>query len=344
MQICSAIKSRHTKSNRRSVCIFFILGEIMTKKNSYIVFITTFLLMLSSSFQVAYGATPYGRDQIRVHTGESGKPGDSLFALTSRWRIDGDVTYESTGITFVSGVDRPKPTTGPGVAKKLAIAMSDGMIKQYPSWRGVEAANVPGQAEMTVSNKEGFSLFKVTFRDYTNGKMTYDLHGKSYSAAKVGVSVDIVYSAAVEYLAAFTDTSKKMSAATGGGVDISIDGGQTISVATQGKTTEQIEQAIASKLLSGQISSSALYDHTTDGDARNSKPYDGSSVHFLNLPAKSITIQVNDPSLGVLMKFKFPDEDAPLSLVKPVQFTLLGGAVIALLWFFFGFKPKEEED
>ncbi|HIG90937.1 MAG TPA: hypothetical protein EYQ77_00705, partial [Methylococcaceae bacterium] len=146
----------------------------MTKKISYVVFITTFLLMLSSSFQVAYGATPSGRDQIRVHTGEAGKPGDSLFALTSRWRIDGDVTYESTGITFVSGADRPKPTTGPGVAKKLAIAMSDGMIKQYPSWRGVEAVNVPGQAEMTISNKEGFSLFKVTFRDYTNGKMTYD--------------------------------------------------------------------------------------------------------------------------------------------------------------------------
>ncbi len=316
----------------------------MTKKNSIVVYLTTLILMVSASFQVAYGATPYGRDQIRVHTGEAGKPGDTLFALTSRWRIDGDVTYESTGITFVSGAERPKPTTGPGVAKNLAIAMSDGMIKQYPSWRGVEAANVPGQPEMTVSNKEGFSLFKVTFRDYTNGKMTYDLHGKSFSAAKVAVGVDIVYSAAVEYLAAFANVEEKMTAATGGGIDISVDGGQTFSVATQGKTTEQIEQAIASKLSSGQISSSVLYDHTTDGDARNSKPYDGSSVHFLNLPAKSITIQVNDPSLGALMKFKFPDEDAPLSLVKPVQFTLLGGAVIALLWFFFGFKPKEEED
>lgn len=316
----------------------------MTKKNSIVVYLTTFILMVSASFQVAYGATPYGRDQIRVHTGEAGKPGDTLFALTSRWRIDGDVTYESTGITFVSGAERPKPTTGPGVAKKLAIAMSDGMIKQYPSWRGVEAVNVPGQPEMTISNKEGFSLFKVTFRDYTNGKMTYDLHGKSFSAAKVAVGVDIVYSAAVEYLAAFANVEEKMTEATGGGIDISVDGGQTISVATQGKTTEQIEQAIARKLSSGQISTSVLYDHTTDGDARNSKPYDGSSVHFLNLPAKSITIQVNDPSLGALMKFKFPDEDAPFSLVKPIQFSLLGGAVIALLWFFFGFKPKEEED
>jgi hypothetical protein len=197
---------------------------------------------------------------------------------------------------------------------------------------------------MTISNKEGFSLFKVTFRDYTNGKMTYDLHGQSFSAAKVAVGVDIVYSAAVEYLAAFANVEEKMTEATGGGIDISVDGGQTISVATQGKTTEQIEQAIASKLSSGQISTSVLYDHTTDGDARNSKPYDGSSVHFLNLPAKSITIQVNDPSLGALMKFKFPDEDAPFSLVKPIQFSLLAGAVIALLWFFFGFKPKEEED
>ncbi|MEO1866682.1 MAG: hypothetical protein ABGX69_00670 [Methylococcales bacterium] len=316
----------------------------MTKKNSIVVYLTTFILMVSASFQVAYGATPYGRDQIRIHTGEAGKPGDTLFALTSRWRIDGDVTYESTGITFVSGAERPKPTTGPGVAKKLAIAMSDGMIKQYPSWRGVEAVNVPGQPEMTISNKEGFSLFKVTFRDYTNGKMTYDLHGQSFSAAKVAVGVDIVYSAAVEYLAAFANVEEKMTEATGGGIDISVDGGQTISVATQGKTTEQIEQAIASKLSSGQISTSVLYDHTTDGDARNSKPYDGSSVHFLNLPAKSITIQVNDPSLGALMKFKFPDEDAPFSLVKPIQFSLLAGAVIALLWFFFGFKPKEEED
>jgi len=323
--------------------VYFLFGGIMTKKNSIVVYLATLILMVSASFQVAY-ATPYGRDQIRVHTGEPGKPGDSLFALTSRWRIDGDVTYESTGITFVSGVERPKPTTGPGVAKKLAIAMSDGMIKQYPGWRGVEAANVPGQAEMTVSNKEGFSLYKVTFRDYTNGKMTYDLHGQSFGAAKVAVAVDIVYSAAVEYLAAFSDVSKKTEAASGGGIDILIDGGRTISVATQGKTTEQIEQAIASKLSSGQISSSALYDHTTDGDARNSKPYDGGSVHFLTLPAKSITIQVNDPSLGVLMKFKFPDEDAPISFVKPVQYGLVGGAVITLLWFFFGFKPKEEED
>ena len=316
----------------------------MTKKISFVVYLTTFIFMVSATFQVAYGATPYGRDQIRVHTGPSGKPGDSLFALTSRWRLDGDVTYESTGITFVSGAARPKPTTGPEVAKKLAIAMSDGMIKQYPSWRGVDAVNVPGQPEMTVNNKEGFSLFKVTFRDYTNGKMTYDLHGKSFSAAKVAAGVDIVYSAAVEYLEAFTDINKQTSVASGGGVDISIDGGQVISVATKGKTTAQIEQAIASKLSSGQISTSALYDHTTDGDARNSKPYDGSSVHFLNLPAKSIMIQVKDPSLGALMKFKFPDEDAPVSLVKPVQFSLLGGAVIALLWFFFGFKPKEEQD
>ncbi|HHZ70670.1 MAG TPA: hypothetical protein EYN54_10450 [Methylococcaceae bacterium] len=315
----------------------------MTKKISFVVFITTFLLMLSSSFHVAYGATPSGRDQIRVHTGEPGKPGDSLFSLTARWRIDGDVTYESTGITFVSGVERPKPSNGPEVAKKLAIALSDGMIKQYPSWRGVDAVNVSGQPEMTVSNKEGFTLFKVTFRDYTNGKMTYDLHGKSFSAAKVAVSVDIVYSAAVEYLAAFADIDEKTSGASGGGIDISIDGDQTISIATQGKTTAQIEQAIASKLSSGQISSSVLYDHTRDGDARNSKPYDGSSVHFLNLPAKSITIQVNDPSLGALMKFKFPDEDAPVSLVKPIMFILLGGAGIALLWFFFGFKPKEED-
>ncbi len=68
---------------------------------------------------------------------------------------------------------------------------------------------MPGQPEMTISNKEGFSLFKVTFRDYTNGKMTYDLHGKSFSAAKVAVGVDIVYSAAVEYLAAFANVEEK---------------------------------------------------------------------------------------------------------------------------------------
>jgi|GEM_PF-5490716 len=47
-------------------------------------------------------------------------------------------------------------------------------------------------------------------------------------------------------------------------------------------------------------------------DTRNIKPFDGAEVQLLNAAAKRVQIDVNDPSLGVLVKFKFKDPENPI--------------------------------
>jgi hypothetical protein len=193
---------------------------------------------------------------------------------------------------------------------------------------------------MIIKNKEGFGLTKVTIRDYTNAKSKYDLVDKSFAGAGADIAIDLVYAAAVEYVYNFDSVKAKMSSAAGGGIEIIIDDGQPIEIKTKGKTTEQIEQEIASKIGSAQLSHSVIYPHTKDGDARNSKPFDGSEVQLMTLPAKSITIHLKDPSLGVLNKFKFADKDAPLQLVKPIMGGLLVVAIGAFVFFFGGWFVK----
>lgn len=300
-------------------------------------------LAVSFISQPANAATPANRDKIRIQTSTPKKPGESLLSYTVQWRIDGSLTYESTGLSFISGPGTTKPTTDVGAAGKLVTALIDGMIKQYPSWRGVLPEQPPGKPEMTVSNKAGFAFTNLTYRDYSNQKLTYDMAGKSFSQARVDIALDMVLASDIEYLGEFIPKDLK-KVAEGGTVDISVDGGKPISIKTDGKSTEQIEKEIASRLGSAKYSASPIFPNTRDGDARNSKPFDGGEAQLTGLSAKSITIDITDPSLGILTKFKFPDVDKPINVVGPFKILVFAGVIGVLGWFGYTVYRDRDQD
>ncbi|MGR9072509.1 MAG: hypothetical protein ACU833_05520 [Gammaproteobacteria bacterium] len=302
------------------------------------------LTLIVGAAQSANAATPEGRDKVRIHTSFPKKNGDSLFSYTVQWRIDGSLTYESTGLSFISGPDRPKATSDVEAAHKLVVALEDGMLKQYPSWRGAHPVQPEGKPEMTVSNKAGFSFTNLTFRDYSNQKLSYDMEGKSFSEGRVTVGLDFVYAADVEYLGDFIPQNIKR-VAKGGTIEISLDGGNPITVKTDGKTTEQIEKEIASALTNAKFETTPLFPNTRDGDARNSKPFDGGEVQIAASPAKSITIDISDTSLGILTKFQFPDDDKPVNLHDPLKVIIILGCLIAVGWFgYTWYRDKDKEE
>ncbi len=292
-------------------------------------------------FQPAIGAnTAAEQDQLRIHTGLPRRATDSLFSYTVDWRIDDGETYRSTGLSFLnsSKLDHDKPEAY--VAKKLWTAMKDGMIQLDPNWRGVTVAQAKEQPELVITNKAGYSLTNVTIRDYSNQALKYDLSDKSFSAEGVQVAIDLVYTADVEYLDDFT--AKKAHSASQGEIAIAIDGQTPIRIKTDGKTSKELEQETAGKLNFAQLAQTPLYPGMVSTDTRNNKPFDGSEIQLLNLPAKSISIDISDPALGVLTKFKFKDDNRSLQVAEP-RFMLSALAVATGLALFYFWRNSQRK-
>ncbi len=115
-----------------------------------------------------------------------------------------------------------------------------------------------------------------------------------------------------------------------------------------GKTTKQIEQEIASAMGPAVLSSQPLYPNLKDRDDRNNKPFDGSEIQLLNLSANSVTIDINDPSVGILTKFKYSDNNQSTDLFgDPVTivalFGLLALGYIGYIWIQNRKKTKETD-
>ena len=251
-------------------------------------------------------ATAAGQDKIHVSVeGPITKTGDSLFSLTVQFRHNNDRTYESTGMAFITGPDTFRPDTALSSAKKLKSAILDSLAELYPDSRGISAESPKKQPEVTITNNANFAFTRVTFRDYSNQKLTYDLAGQSFGAAAINFSVDMVYFADIAYIDAFAPP--KQTQATGGGITISIDNGQPIRIATINKDTRTIEKELADAISQATFSNSSIIPHSRGGGKRNSKAFDGGEIQFTNLAANKITIDLKDPSLGVLTKFQFKD-------------------------------------
>jgi hypothetical protein len=76
-------------------------------------------------------------------------------------------------------------------------------------------------------------------------------------------------------------------------------------VETKGKTTDEIERALASRI-SGSFSSSPLFpDEREKRDQKNIKPFDGGEVQIRSMSANSFTVEVKDQSLGIINRYKF---------------------------------------
>ncbi|MGZ4958117.1 MAG: hypothetical protein ACXV7J_02585 [Methylomonas sp.] len=276
--------------------------------------------------------TPAEQDKLHIHTGIPKKAGDSLFSYTAEWRIDNGESYHSTGMSFLNA-DKMDSAAPDAVTKKLVTAMKDGMTQLDPKWRGITISQPEDKAEMTIANKAGYSLNTVTVKDYTNQALKYDLGDKTFNSAGVQVAIDLVLAADVEYLDNFS--SKKSQTASQGDIQITLDDQVPIHIKTDGKTTRELEQEIVSRLASSQLSQTPLYAGIIGKDKRNNKPFDGSEVQLSKLAVKSLAIEITDPALGVLTKFRFKNENSGVKVAQPhFMLGLFGGIVILALAYF----------
>jgi hypothetical protein len=294
------------------------------------------LFSTGAMFQPALAVTtPADQDKLRIHTGLPKKASDSLFSYTAEWRIDDGELYRTTGLSFLNSA-KVDPNASPAViTKKLVTAMKDGMIQLDPNWRGINLTQPQDQAELTIANKKGYSLTTVTVRDYSNQQLRFDVGDKNFNADGVQVAIDVVLAADVEYLDGFS--SKRSPLASQGEIEVVIDGSKPVQVKTDGKTTKQIEEELARQLAGAKLSEFPLYPNLSNSDTRNNKPFDNSEVQLLNLAAKSVSINVTDPAVGVLTKFKFKDDNHSVKVVEPrFMLAALGvgsGLLIGFYWF-----------
>lgn len=293
----------------------------------------------SLSAQAANAAsTPAERERLRIHTGAPKKAGESLFSYTAEWRQDGGKLYHSTGMAFLDANKSDELTNPVAIAKKLATSMKDGMTQLYPNWRGLNVEQPHEQAALLLSNKAGYALTTMVVRDYTNQAMSFDLVDKNFNTEAVQLAFDLVLAADVEYLDKFS--AQKSKTAGHGEIEIKVDGQKPIQIKTDGKTTREIEAEIARHLNLAKLSETTLVTSQANKDTRNIKPFDGSEVQLLNLAAKSVAIDVNDPSLGVLVKFKFKEDTADASAEPSLLFGALGLIGLAAGAYFWREKRK----
>ena len=278
--------------------------------------------------------TAAGQNMLRIQNSLPKKTSDSLFAYTAEWRIDDGEIYRATGIAFLNAAKLDSHATAALVSKKLLTAIKDGLIQLDPNWRGITVNQPQDQAELLISNRSGYSFTNIIVRDYSNQALGFEAGDKSFNAAGVQAAIDLVLAANVEYLDGFS--SKKSQTASQGEIIISFDDQKPVHIQTDGKTTAELEQEIARQLAGSQLSNTSLFPMLINLDTRNNKPFDGSEIQLLNLNAKTIHIEITDPSLGVLSKFKYADGNATAKLVEPkfimIILALLGLGVSVYLW------------
>ncbi|PPD31922.1 MAG: hypothetical protein CTY19_12220 [Methylomonas sp.] len=294
----------------------------------------------SLMLQPAAAATPAEQDILRLHTGLPKKSMDSLFSYTVEWRQDEQQAYHVTGLSFLNAEKYFDEDGRDRVTKKIITSLKDGMIQLDPKLRGINLTQTNDLPQLKIANKAGYSLTYVMFRDYTNQALSFDLQDKSFSADGVKLAIDLVYAADVEYLEKFT--AHKSQTASQGTIEIQIDQQTPVHIKTDGKTTAELEKELAQAVVQASLSSSALVPHIVNKDTRNNKPFDGSEVQLLNLAAKRISIEVTDPSLGVLMKFKFQDENATVKVAEPRFMMGVFAVAIALVLGYFGFRSRKK--
>ena len=289
-------------------------------------FILTFPLS-----EIAYSA-PAGTNQLRLQTGLSKRTGGTAFSYLVTWRKGEEDLKDINGLMFVNGTETVSPTTDAEVAYKITKALNAAVVTRTPLDRGAIAKS--NKSLVTVSNKAGFELTRISTRDYSNQELKYSIPDKSFKSAATGIAIDIVYSAAVEYIAGFSTAVKQET--TGGIVSVTIDNNAPIKIITNGKTTKEIESELADALGSdANYSSTAIYPNFVQIRSKNYKSFDGGEIQIPSLNARSITIDVNDSGLGVLTKFVFTSVKQPMQIISKVPYIigfLLAGIFGYLFW------------
>lgn len=300
---------------------------MIIKKISGIVFFISVFATSTSVF-----ASPANTQQLELQTSESKRSGETALSYLVTWRKAESRLYNANGLTFISGSGMAEPTSSSEVAYKLSKALNGAIDHDSPHLRGAIAKN--NQSTLTVSNRDGFDLTRITIRDYSNQELEYSLSGQSFDAAAVDIAIDVVYSAAVEYVRGFSKGIKQE--ATGGFISVTVDSNAPIKVTTNGKTHEQIEKELANAIgAKAQFSSSAIFPNFEQIRSKNYKSFDGGEVQISGLKARRLVIDVNDSGLGVLTKFDFTSVEKPVDMVNnlPYIIGLLLMSVFGYLFF-----------
>jgi len=305
------------------------------KKISGIVFFTA-LFSLSSGVH----SSPAKTQQLVLQTSESKRLGETALSYLVTWRKGESRLYNANGLTFISGSETSEPTTSAEAAYKLSKALNGAIDHDSPHLRGAIASN--NKSVLTVNNRDGFDLTRITVRDYSNQELEYSLAGKYFDAAAVDIAIDIVYSAEVEYMRGFSKGIKKES--SGGLITITIDSNAPIKIITNGKTNEQIEKEIAKALgAKAKFSTSAIFPNFEQIRSKNYKSFDGGEVQISALKARNIIIDVNDSGLGILTKFDFTNVEKPVDMANNLPY--LVGLILAGVfgYLFLGTRKKVKQ-
>ncbi|WP_428355028.1 hypothetical protein [Methyloprofundus sp.] len=289
-------------------------------------------------FSLSGGAysSPAGTNQLRLQTGFSKRTGETAFSYLVTWRKGDEALKDINGLMFVNGTETASPMTDVEVAYKMTKALNAAVVTRTPLDRGAIVKN--NKSKLLVGNKDGFELTRITTRDYSNQELKYSIPDKSFKSASTGIAIDIVYSAAVEYIAGFSTAVKKETA--GGFVSVTIDNNAPIKIITDGKTTKEIESELADALGSGaSFSSTAIYPNFVQIRSKNYKSFDGGEIQIPFLNAQSITIDVNDSGLGVLTKFVFTSVKQPIQIISKVPY-IIGFLLTGILGYVFWKKKK----
>ena len=290
---------------------------------------TLLIITITASLPIISFAAQEGNDQLRVQTGAPKRTNETIFSSLVAWRHEDGENNKAKGLAFINGSNTKKTITDIDTAKIISKSLSAGVNYESPRSRGAMVKYSANKAEFVITNATGFDLNRVLFGDYTNQKLEYNVPGKKFSEAGVDIAIDLVYTAAVEYIDNFS--SKSVPKTAGGTITVTIDNKSPIVIQTKGKNTKQLESELDKAL--GQIahfSSVPIYPNIVELKSRNYKPFDGGELQLFNLNAKSIVIDINDSALGVLTKFKFPSIEKPEDsfenhIIKLVSLLLVAG-------------------
>lgn len=306
---------------------------MIIKKINGIVF---FISLFAASNAVL--ASPENTQQLEVQTSKSKRTGETALSYLVTWRKGESRLYNANGLTFISGTEMAEPTSSSDVAYKLTKALNGAIDHDSPHLRGATAKN--NQSTLTVSNRAGFDLTRITVRDYSNQELEYSLGGKGFDAAAVDIAIDVVYSAAVEYMAGFSKGIK--NEANGGFISVTVDSNAAIKITTNGKTNAKIEKELASAIgAKAQFSSSPIFPNFEQIRSKNYKSFDGGETQISGLKARRLVIDVNDSGLGVLTKFDFTNVEKPVDMVNNLPYII--GLLLASIFGYLFFTARKKK-
>lgn len=296
------------------------------------------ILITTGSPEISFAAQE-GSDQLRIQTGVPKRTNEAIFSSLVAWRKKDGENNKAKGLTLIDGSNRKKTITDIEVAKIIAKSLNAGINYKAPHSRGAKVKYTNNKAEFVITNITGFDLTSVLIGDYTNQKLKYNIPGKKFSEAGVDIAIDLVYSAAVENIDNFS--SNKVPQASGGTITITIDDNSPIVIQTKGKNTKQLESEL-DKTLGGiaHFSSEPIYPNFVELKSRNYKPFDGGEIQLFHLNAKSIVIDINDTTLGVLTKFKLPTTNKVEDSFENSVIKLVSLLIVASLGYVFYSRKK----